>query len=143
MSDTDSKVLWVDDDASGSLEPLARRLRRAGISLDIATTFDAAERRLQQTSYSAVLIDIILPYSLGRGSLEVDLGIKLARRIRQGDYYSSLNGTRRDIQLVFLTVVQEEEVADGISGLGAEYFDKIGLLEPGTIEKLIHALRKS
>ena len=135
------KVLWVDDDANVWLEPLAHRIRRSGVELDIATSFDAAERRLRQTIYSAILLDVILPS--GGILFTSDVGLELARRIRAGDYRdpSSFGGTPADAKIVLLTVVMPSEIENKIRELNVDYFGKLDLLEPGTIERLINSLR--
>lgn len=135
------RVLWVDDDASTFLSPLMRRITKSGLNLDVATTFDEAEKLLKDESYSAVLIDIILP-SEEAAMLGSNLGITLARRIRTGYYFNSQAscGTNSTIPLVVLSVVRHDEIAEELSNLNMEYFDKTMLLESNFYERLISAL---
>lgn len=137
-------VLWVDDDARTFLSPLLRTLTKSGIHLDVAVTFEEAERLLRANSYAAVLIDIILPYA-DAGVLSHNLGLKLASRLREG-YYRNLetsSGTNPDIPLVVLSVVRRDEIADDLTRLKVEYFDKTMLLESNVLERLIGALSSS
>ena len=145
MLDKEHRVLWVEDDAQGALAPLGNWLRRSGINLDLATSFDAAERRLRSTKYSAVLLDILIPYA-GKGHLfSANLGLRLAKLIREGHYQKNVDagGTPADIPIVALTVVRRNEIEDDIENLHIGYFDKTMLLEKDYMNQLISALQGS
>ena len=139
------RVLWVDDDSYGLLQPLYRMLeRKGGLSVKRATNFKDAAKFLKDaypalnTRYGSLLVDIILPEAQGGGSLASDLGIKLAE----------LSAVSYGIKSVaFLTVVRQDEVVDKYVELEGNYpdvqfsyFDKTALLSRGEIEMLIERL---
>jgi DNA-binding response OmpR family regulator len=131
------KVLWVDNEAESYLAPLGRILREAGIDLDIATTFDDAEKMLQERTYSSVLMDLIIPSR--SGSLLSYLGVKLIENIRSGNYHKDSGGTQANVPIVILSIVLEEELKD----LNCKYFNKLSLLEANMLSALTDALVES
>jgi hypothetical protein len=141
------KLLWADDDSVGMLEPLGRKLSRTGAFIVIsANSYQDAEAHLTKHSegsseeqFQALLLDTILPNSSG-GVLEIySLGLRLAHRAAE-------LGVR---SIAFLTVVRLNEIWDDYTALQAafpkvswHYFDKLSLLEPGTIDVIMASLKK-
>lgn len=140
MANESPAVLWVDDDANGLLSPLHRILQRSGLKIETATSFVEGMERLTNNKYSAVLLDIILPYAEGAGALASDLGLTLAERC-------VTSGVK---VVAFLTVLRLDEVIDKYNELvntyldtKFTYFDKATLLEQDQIETLIGYLADS
>jgi CheY-like chemotaxis protein len=138
-ADSTINLLWADDDSTQLLEPLGRRLERNGFRLVKATNYtDALDLLNVKGQADALLADIILPHSSGRGVLGYDLGLELADRASEQGIWA----------VAFLTVVPLDEVIDKFERLKRKYprvrftyFDKIFLLEPNTIEVLSEALK--
>lgn len=129
MTSDYSKVLWVDDDARGVLSPIAGILRKYGISLDVATSYEEAVERMTQQDYSAIMIDVIIPHSSSSGALHPLLGLDLIKQIHS------------NIPIVILSVVRLAEIKDQIGNLDVKYFDKTELFSPHVFEQLAEALR--
>ena len=135
------RLLWADDDSQDALDALADRLDDANFLVERVLDYEGAVRTLEQDNrIHSVLLDIILPYARGSGSLAYDLGIMLADR-------AATMGVR---SIVFLTVVRKSEVADKYNELvnkhgGVEfaYFDKTRLLERRMMEDMFHCLKSS
>lgn len=136
-------LLWADDDSRDSLAPLKRRLERNSFHVKEVVDYKAALDELRHTRFDALLLDVILPYAHGRGSLEYDLGIRLANEA------ATKYGFLRNI--AFLTVVQEEEdvtnkyktlCEDHKGRVNFQYFDKTKLLEPGYIGWMMQFLKQ-
>lgn len=133
------KLLWVDDDAGGTLNPLDRLLKRGGpFEIDIASDYVTATYQLGQRQYAAVLLDAILPPGEGGQTLSLDLGIKLAQKAAMSGIPS----------IAFLTVVRYSELKDEYEKLKSQfpavqwsYLDKLSLMDNGAIETLIKRLK--
>jgi len=133
-------LLWVDDDSFDSLDPLARRLRRANFHLDRAVDYTEAMAKLSADSFHSILLDVILPRAKGSAVLTYDLGMILADE-------AAKKGVKN---IVFLSVVQQEEVFENYytlkgkydEGINFSYLDKTRLLEPHFIDDMIGRLRK-
>lgn len=135
-------LLWIDDDASGLLRPLHRHLMARGFNVDVALDYSTAIELLASKAYDAVLADVILPNSAGRGAVSL-LGFTLLDDVRRGRFFESKTGTGTpsDATFVFLSVVPSNEAPTNTSVQPFAYFDKSTLLEPGMIDSLISALR--
>jgi hypothetical protein len=136
-------LLWIDDDASGLLRPLHRHLTAHGFDVDVALDYSTAIELLSSKSYDAVLADVILPLTAGRGALSPYVGVDLLKDVRQGRYFQSNSrvGTPPDAIFAFLTVVPHHELSTIMSTEPYRYFDKSALLEPGVMDSLVTALR--
>ena len=144
MSSNRPKILWVDDESLDILEPLAKRIMKAGVTVDRATSYTEAFHRLGETSYSAVMIDVILPFSEGSGLLASDLGLRLAEDIRKDRVRkASEESTKPTIPIIILSVVRFDDIKGQTKGLNVQYFDKRDLLAPGVLRGLINALRNT
>ncbi len=132
-------LLWADDDSFDSLDPLARRLTRAHFHLERAVDYMTALAKLSAGDYHSVLLDVILPRAKGSAVLTYDLGLALAEE-------AAKMGAKN---IVFLSVVQYEEVIEKFQGLKRKYegkinfvyLDKTKLLEPNFIPDMISRLK--
>lgn len=139
-------VLWADDDAQTTLEPIARLLRRRGrVALVIAEDYHQAIDILNKNVGSApndrigtLLVDTILPPGVRNSALGNYLGIELAKNA------GTLIGIR---QIAFLSVVLYGEVADHIANLELQYpeiqfhyFNKLDLFLGNHFEDLLTAV---
>lgn len=132
-------LLWADDDSHDSLDPLARRLIRAKFHLERAVDYMEAITKISTGDFHSILLDVILPRAKGSAVLTYDLGMVLAER-------AAAAGVKN---IVFLSVVQQEEVFDKYSELKAKYngvitfsyLDKTKLLEPNFIPEMIERLK--
>jgi class 3 adenylate cyclase len=125
------KVLWVDDDANYLLSPLQRRLEREGFSLSTAADPQTATEFLKAQKFDVLLLDVILA---GRepGRLASTGGL---------DLVEYLQGTvNADTPVVGLSVIAVEELGTERE-LFASYFDKLTLLDPGVLERLVASLK--
>src|SRR5437763_4301304 len=96
-------LLWADDDSQEALDALADFLEDADFKLDRALDYQGAIHKLEAgEGIQSLLLDVILPYARGSGSLAYDLGMTLADR-------AAVLGVR---SIVFLTVVRRSEVED-------------------------------
>ncbi|HEX8474813.1 MAG TPA: hypothetical protein VF666_12345 [Pyrinomonadaceae bacterium] len=140
MRDELINLLWVDDDSYDSLDPLARRLRRANFHLERAVDYEEAIAKILAGDYHSILLDVIIPRAKGSAVLSYDLGMVLADQAAETKVKN----------IVFLTVVQQEEVFekyneirdkyDGV--LNFSYLDKTKLLEPNFIADMISRLKR-
>jgi CheY-like chemotaxis protein len=143
MTDNVTPILWADDDSRGSLVPMVLRLRRNRFNVTEAIDYyEALEKLRSPAHFTAVLLDVILPYAKGAGALEFDLGMKLAEEA------PAISGSVRNV--AFLTVVRPKEVGGKYNSIVAkydgkvrfEYFDKAKLLEPLYPELIMQFLRQ-
>ena len=138
MNEPHLNLLWADDDNEGMLNPLSWAIEKAGFQLVKATNYTDARKLLEAGHIHSLLVDIILPHASGTGTLGSNLGIELAE-------FAAQNGVRA---VSFLTVVLQSEVSKGYKGLKRthnkvkfNYFDKLLLLEPNTINALMQSLQ--
>lgn len=140
-----AKVIWADDDSSSSLMALARILKRRGHDISQFSDFVNASRHLAEQSVSGLsehclLVDIILPRTLGGGALNPYLGLELAKQ-----------ACERGIRAVcFLTVIRQGEIENAVDGLRKSYpevpirfFDKLELLDGMNLDHLSHFLESA
>lgn len=144
VDDQDLRVLWVDDDNDdeGLLGGLVPHFQARGVEPVRAHGYRdgkvALERVVQESGAGrrvALLCDVVLPQELGMGALAWDLGFHLA-----GD--AAEVGVKR---IGFLTVVEMEEVVDGLSklrgrGCDCEMFSKPAILDGNNIARMINFL---
>ena len=141
MTDT-PKILWVDDEAREKLQSLNHYWRKAGLQVDTATSFREAENLLAKTSYSSVLMDVIFPFDEDRATLPRYGGLDLIGNIRKGVYQQGENGTRSDIPVAVLSVLDQSQLADKLKNLNVDYFYKLNLADSETMKRLVEKLRQ-
>jgi len=134
-------VLWADDDADSYLAPLREEMEENGLSVTVALDYGRAhELALGSVSGSVLVVDAILPDLRPTAPLGLFLGIKLADIcVRSGRFG----------RVAVLTVVPEIRLQSEIDALRKacaatdtiRYVDKTRLLEPSTIDALIHFLQ--
>jgi hypothetical protein len=131
-------LLWADDDCEHLLNPLGWRFEQNHFRLWKRTNYSEAQDVLKIETIESLLVDIILPYASGAGTLRSNLGMELAG-------FAAQKGVKC---ITFLTVVLREEVDDSYKKLEKEYpqvrfeyINKLLLLEPNTIEGLVQSLK--
>jgi hypothetical protein len=131
-------LLWADDDCKQLLNPLSWRFEQNQFRLWERTNYSEAQSVLRLENIDSLLVDIILPFASGVGTLRTNLGIELAG-------FAAQNGVQC---VTFLTVVLREEVDERYKRLERdypsvkfEYINKLFLLERNTIEKLVESLK--
>ncbi len=130
-----NKLLFVDDDAE-VLRGITRRLADAGFEVDVALDAQTAMHRLEEGEYGAVLVDLLLPSRLDYGpGKSLFAGLDLLENLK-----AQASDEEEKPRAAVLSVVRREEIEDRLKALGATYFNKVDLLEPGTMEKLMDAL---
>jgi len=133
------RVLWVDDDAGGLLQPLGRILSRSGLNLETAPDVDTALHCLRKELYDAYLLDLILPYRPGSLSPLPPLGgLAIANEIRN---LEDKDPSRKHAPIVFLSVIRGEDIAEELEDLHAVLINKTMLLDRGMIESLTSTLK--
>ncbi|HJQ33964.1 MAG TPA: response regulator [Pyrinomonadaceae bacterium] len=131
-------LLWVDDDVE-LLEPLRWTLEYHGFMVrTVASYAEALVLLAGGEKFDGLLTDVIIPYGPDRGSLEPNLGLSLAE-------YAAARGVGA---VAFLTVVPLSEVQEKYEAVKAKhplvklnYYNKLFLLEPFTIESLMESLK--
>ena len=133
-------LLWADDDCEDLLSPLSWKFKLEGFRLKTGSTYKEAMEILENNHIDSLLVDIILPYATGTGTLGSNLGLELAE-----------TAARKGVKsIVFLTVVLQSELGEKYPQIISsypqvkfDYSDKLLLLEPNHIEAIIEKLRNS
>ena len=131
-------LLWVEDDAMGSLSPLGRLFEREGFEVDVALDLKTALHRLERDRYSCVLVDLILPSGEKSGSLDPINGLKLIRKIREQEKREGRSGKTL---ISVLTVLNRSEVESEVKDFDIEFFNKVRLLERDEMARLLASLK--
>jgi hypothetical protein len=127
-----NRLLWADDDADSLLAPLGRLLRKQSqLEIDVASDYDTAIHLLQEKTYSAAVIDTILPPGIRDSARASYLGIRLAQYI---------SATYPDIKIALLSVVPVLEVEEQLRGLDLAYFEKLHVFEMNNFDRLVSYL---
>ncbi len=133
-----TRVLWIDDDAAGSLRAVGHMLQRRGLRVDVAVDCETAIHLFEKSNYDAVLLDLILPGSEYGEALSPYSGLRLAERMKK---LAAEKTKGQQPEFVALSVVADEKVVVALDQLGIRYFGKLELLEPGSIDALVAALK--
>ncbi|MDY7092618.1 MAG: hypothetical protein SX243_06565 [Acidobacteriota bacterium] len=133
-----SKVLWVDDDADGSLLGLGRILERAGLEVDIAADVSTALNLLEENDYDSILLDLLVPQFNSSRGLDPLPGLRVV------DFLSKRTVRNRDRntpKVVILTVMSPSELEPELRGKDVQIFSKMAILEREVMEDLKAALK--
>jgi hypothetical protein len=138
-----ARVLWVDDDALGTLAPIANELERCGCliekAIDFYTATECLRRRAdREEAYSSLLLDVVLPRRQDAAGLSRYLGVGLALTAMQ-----HWNMRR----IAFLTVISWSQLKPQIEKLKqqqtGDLINPAKLLELQTFVKSDCTTRKS
>lgn len=141
-----TRILWVDDDATGVLASVALEFRRCHCQVDTATDLESGIAAISQAveqsnAYVAVLADIVLPKRKTDPGISRYLGLSVAAAAAEGGNVK---------RIAFLTVVSFRELQKRFNELKEKhravefrYFNKADLLSPGSMQALSDFVRVS
>ena len=116
-------VLIIEDEGLTS-EGLVAALEAKGLECDVASDLGQAIQSLRSRSYSAVLVDLMLPEGVFTTPQPMPdtagehLGVHLMRRIRSGEFGAA--GNKENTPVFVLTAVVERAAWEAVSSLHPE-----------------------
>lgn len=137
MPDSPKHVLWVDDDAYGAFGAFRRLLDRSGLSVDIATSVEAAHQRLEETAYDTVIVDLVLPLGTAREILEPDQGYQLISEIKSRKYTSA----GHEPEVIVLSAFLDSQTIEDLNRQGIKTYAKTDIAQKETLAELLSDLR--